>query len=334
MKTLILTGATGFTGRFLVEEALKRNYKVITLVRKSSNLNFLNNRNIDIITADLSNKESLTQGLKKLKNKIGPPDLIIHNAGLTKALRQKDYIANNEGTTRNLISALKESALIPKKFIYTSSLAALGPGNATTLTPITENTPPKPITFYGKSKLQAETLITNIPDFPWIIIRPTAVYGPGDGDGLTLYKSIKIGIEAAVAKTTQHLSFIYVADMAKAYFEIAEKSASKEAYNLSDGNFYTQSQLNAYIKAAMGKKGIKININPAFLKILAFGAELRSLITGKISILTRNKVNELQEINWKVDATKIKEKIGFHAETDLESGIHKTFKWYKIHGWI
>ena len=334
MKTLIITGATGFTGKFLLKEALKNDYKIIALVRKSSNVNYLKKNNIDYIEVDLDHKVLLLQELIKLKKENGNPDLIIHNAGVTKARRKEDYLKGNADLTLNFINSLIDVEIIPKKFIYTSSLAALGPGDALSLAPISEEQTQNPITFYGESKFMAEKFIKLNPEFPWIIIRPTAVYGPGDGDTLMLFKGIKMGIEMSVAKMEQQLSFIYEEDMAKAYFEVAEKSSLHETYNLSDGNNYSSGELNSYLKKVMDKKTIKVKINPNLLKTTAIISEVVSLFSGKSSILSRNKVNELKEINWKVDPTKIQEIIGFRAETFLEEGLEKTFKWYKENGWI
>jgi len=334
MKTLLITGATGFTGKFLLNEAQKNNYEIIALVRKSSDVKYLKERGINYIEVDLANKVLLLQELINLKNKVGIPDLIIHNAGVTKARRKEDYLVGNTDLTIALVNSIIAVELIPKKFIYTSSLAAIGPGDRISLSPISEERPQNPVTYYGESKRMAEDFIRLNPDFPWIIIRPTAVYGPGDGDTLMLFKGIKMGVEMSATKTEQQLSFVYVEDMAKAYFEVAEKSPLHESYNLSDGNNYSSQELNSYLKKVMSKKTIKIKVNPNILKVTAFGSEIVSLFSGKSSILNRNKVNELKEINWKVDASKIQEKIGFKAETFLEEGLEKTYKWYKDNGWI
>ena len=333
MKSLILTGATGFTGRFLVKEALKRNYKITALVRASSNTDFLRENGISILVVDFSDKEALSKILNELKNKIGKPSLIIHNAGVTKALRKSEYELNNTVFTENFVEALRRADFIPERFIYTSSIAALGPGNPETLKPIAEEGDYHPVTYYGKSKKSTELYLKTKSDFPWIIIRPTAVYGPGDGDTLKLFKSIKNGFEISITKNVQHLSFIYVEDMAKAYFEVAGNSQFNEIYNLSDGNFYTQKQLSNYIEKAMNKKPVKLTISPFLLKTVAVISELGNRVSGKVSILTRDKVNELIKTNWKTDSSKI-QSLGFHAETNLETGIYKTYNWYKEHGWI
>ncbi len=333
MKTLILTGATGFTGRFLVKEALKRKYKIIALVRASSNTNFLTENGISVLVVDFSDKDALIKTLKELKSQIGKPSLIIHNAGITKTLRKFEYELSNTVFTRNFVEALEAIRLIPDKFIYTSRLAAIGPGNSRTLKPIAEEDDYHPVTYYGKSKKATELYLKSKTDFPWIIVRPTAVYGPGDGDTLKLFKGIKAGLEVSITSSTQHLSFIYVEDMAKAYYEVADKSPVNEIYNLSDGFFYTQKQLNDYIKKELNKKTVKLIIRPFVLRAIALFSELGIRISGKTSILTRDKVNELQETNWKTDSTKIFN-LGFKSETDLESGIYKTLKWYMEHGWI
>lgn len=334
MKTLFITGATGFTGRYLIEAALEHNYKIVALVRPSSNTSLLKKYNIEFRILDLENTETLTQNLIDLKKQIGNLDLFIHNAGITKARKREDYIAGNTNITISLINAIIASELSPTKFIYTSSLAATGPGDSITLDPIDEEAPFKPVTFYGESKQLAEEYIREKSDFPWIIMRPTAVYGPGDSDTLHLFKSTKMGFEVQATKAEQHLTFIYVEDMAKAYYQVAEKSPFHKIYNLSDGHYYCASKINEYIKKTMGKKTIKLRISPWLLKIVASIVEFLNFASDKVSILNRNKVNELTEINWKADSSKIQNEIGFHATTKLKNGITKTYNWYIDNGWI
>lgn len=334
MKTLIITGATGFTGRYLIEAALEHSYKIVALVRSSSNTSLLKKYNIEFRILDFENTDLLTQNLIDLKKQIGNLDLFIHNIGITKARKREDYIAGNTNITISLVKAIIASDISPKKFIYTSSLAAIGPGDSISLDSIDEEAPYKPVTYYGKSKQLAEEYIRKKIDFPWLIMRPTAVYGPGDGDTLSLFKGIKMGFEMHATKAEQQLTFIYVEDMANAYFHVAEKSPLHEIYNLSDGNFYSAGKLNEYIKKAMRKKTIKLRISPWLLKVIASIVDLLNFFSDKVSILNRNKVNELTEINWKADSSKIQNKIGFRAATKLRNGITKTYNWYIDNGWI
>ncbi len=333
-QTLLISGATGFTGRYIITEALKNNFHIIALVRKTSNTTFLKEKGVEIIIVDFLDKSSLINTFLHIKKLIPQLDIIIHHAGVTKAIRREDFIKGNTLITQNFIEALKESDLIPRRFIYTSSLAALGPGNAHNLAPITEEQKPAPVTYYGESKLLAEKLIINSAYIPYIIIRPTAIYGPGDRDTLLLFKSIKKGIETSLTKEKQQLTFIYVEDMARAYMLAALHSGFPKCYHISDGNFYTSTELNDYLKQVLHKHTIKLYIRPGILKVAASFIDKYNTITDSSSILTKNKVNELKAINWKIDSNKIQKELNFKARIDLKTGIELTYHWYKQHDWI
>jgi len=334
MKTLLITGATGFTGHFIVDEAIAQNYKVIAAIRKNSRTEFLINRKVEIIQLTINDKKLLSEELKSLKKKFGIPQLIIHNAGLTQALHKENYIETNAKNTENLIENLLENQMLPEKFIFTSSIAAAGPGNKSTMEFITENKVENPVTYYGKSKLMAEKIIKKYNALPWIIVRPTAIYGPGDKNSLLIYKSIKRGLEFFAINRSQKLTFVYVEDFAKAILQVANSNKIRETYNLSDGKVYAVSEFNSLIKCTLESKTVKIAFPKIILKCIALFSEIFSKVSGNISILSRDKLNELTATNWKCDSSKIQQEIGFNAITDLKSGISKTAKWYKENGWI
>ena len=132
MKKILITGASGFIGSFLVEEALNRNYEVYAGIRKSSNREYLLDSRIKFLELDFSNVDSLNKKISAAPYF----DFIIHNAGLTKASKLKDYFTTNYEFTKNIIDVLISQNRVPKKFIYMSSLAAYGPGNPDLLYPV------------------------------------------------------------------------------------------------------------------------------------------------------------------------------------------------------
>ena len=115
---------------------------------------------------------------------------VIHAAGATKALSEASYNEVNAVYTRNLAQAVSEVQVPLKKFVFLSSLAAMGP--ATNGHPILEMDAPNPVTFYGKSKLLAESYLLALDSLPSIVLRPTAVYGPRDRDIFIILKTIRL----------------------------------------------------------------------------------------------------------------------------------------------
>lgn len=330
MKKILLTGASGFIGSFLVEEALKRNYEVYAGIRKTSNTEYLSDPRIKLIELNFSD-------IPSLKKKIAEAprfDFIIHNAGLTKAFKKKDYFISNYQYTRNLIDVLISEKRVPEKFIYMSSLAAYGPGHPLQLSPVRTTDTPKPVTSYGKSKLESENYLFSLPDFPHIIIRPTAVYGPREKDLFTLIKLINKNIEFFVGFKKQHLSFVYVKDLVKAVFQVMESDVINKGYFVSDGNVYDAQTLGNIIKEQLGKKTIRIKIPNELVRLIALITEASKYISRKQPVLNLEKVNELECVNWKCDIQPLIDDLNFKPEYDLSRGVRETIEWYKQANWL
>ena len=122
--------------------------------------------------------KELEKQLAEFREQYGKFDYIVHNAGITKADKASDYMRVNCEYTKSLIDTLIASDMVPQKFVFISSLAAYGPGDEKEFNRITTEAPPHPITAYGRSKLQAEAYLQSHKNFPYLILRPTAVYGP------------------------------------------------------------------------------------------------------------------------------------------------------------
>lgn len=330
MKKILLTGASGFIGSFLVEEALKRNYEVYAGIRKTSSRKYLTDPRIKFIELDFADISLLREKI------IEAPtfDYVVHNAGLTKAINKKDYFTSNYQYTKNFVDVLIAQERVPEKFVYMSSLAAYGPGHPLKLSPVRSTDTPRPVTSYGKSKLESEKYLSSLPGFPYIIIRPTAVYGPRERDLFTLIQLMNKNIEFIVGFRKQSLSFVYVKDLAKAVFQVMESNVINKGYFVSDGNFYTAKMLGNIIKEQLGKKAIRIQIPNKLVRAIALLTEASKYITGKQPVLNLEKVNELECVNWKCDTQPLINDVNFNPEYNLSRGVQETIEWYKQHNWL
>ena len=218
MKKILITGASGFIGGFLVKEALNRGYETWAGVRSTSSRVNLQDERIRFIDLKYSDRESLTAQLADFVREHGPWDYVIHNAGLTKTLDKRNFYRINAQNTANLIEALAASGCKPEKFLLMSSLSSYGRGDEKTFRPISLDDPQLPDTDYGKSKLEAENYLRHQSYFPYVILRPTGVYGPGEKDYFMEIKSVKSGFDFAVGFTPQRITFIYVKDLATVAF--------------------------------------------------------------------------------------------------------------------
>jgi nucleoside-diphosphate-sugar epimerase len=334
MKKILITGANGFVGSFLTEEAVARGYEVWVAVRRSSNLKYISYLPINKIEFDFENKEALKTVLSDLKSKAISFDFIIHNAGVTQTKLKMDYYKVNYEGTKCFVEALRETGMVPEKFLYTSSLAAWGPGQNGSTEPVRLSDSPKPLTSYGKSKLKAEQFIASVQDFPYLIFRPTAVYGPRETNLLTVFKTIKKRIEPYIGFKSQYLTFIYVKDLVSLFLDACESSITRKSYFVADGQVYTTEELNQYIKRELNVSTLKIRIPIWLVKGLAVVVEQISSKLGKFSILNGDKVSELESLNWRCDIRSLSTDFNFRAKYDLAAGVKETVAWYKNEAWL
>ncbi len=329
-KKLLITGASGFIGSFLVEEGLKRGYEVYAGIRKTSSVQYLTDSRIKFLELNFSDVGLLSRQLSDAPHF----DYVIHSAGLTKAFDLKGYRISNYQYSKNFIEVLISLNRVPEKFMYMSSLAAYGPGDPLNVKPVSSSDTPHPVTAYGKSKLEAEKYLGGLNGFPYISIRPTAVYGPREKDLFTVFSLINKHIELGVGFKKQYLSFVYVKDAVKAAFLAMESEAMNKGYFVSDGNVYDSQIFGTVIKQVLGRKTIRIQLPLGLVRLIAVLSESTKYITRKQPVLNLDKVKELESVNWKCDIQPLRDDLKFEPEYDLDKGIRETIEWYRQAGWL
>jgi nucleoside-diphosphate-sugar epimerase len=329
---ILITGASGFIGGHLVELAAQRGMEVVAAVRKGSDTSRLQIAGVTVQHFDLGDPQKLPVQLQQA----GRFDYIVHNAGVTKALKRETYFAVNQGVTINFVSALQATNLQPSQFVFVSSLAALG--EATEGAERVYGTQqPKPLTAYGASKLAAEQwLEQNAPDFPWVIARPTAVYGPVDRDVFQFIAMVHKGLEVTAGSLDQKLSFIYGPDAAAAILDLATTPTAKhQKYILSDGHDYTARDLGDAVRAACNRKRtLKLQLPIAVLKPVAALVGQIGQWRGQPTALNLEKVAELAAKNWLCDSKNLFSDTRFKPQHNLASGMKAAVDWYKNAGWL
>ncbi|MDA0194392.1 MAG: NAD(P)-dependent oxidoreductase [Bacteroidetes bacterium] len=333
MKKLLITGASGFIGGFLVEKALERNFEVFVNLRKTSDRRYLQDNRINFLELSLNHQGDLVNELKTLKLEHGIFDYVIHNAGITKASRNSDFFQVNEGITKTLGDALMITQLVSKKFVFISSLAAAGPGN-NDLDPINIDQEPCPVTAYGESKLAAERFLNSTKDFPYLILRPCAVFGPRDTELFTLFDLINKRLELYIGTDEQNLSFIYVKDLVDGILAAMGSKETGKTYFISDGKRYLIKEFVTAIKLAMNKKTIKIKVPVMLVSIVAYVQESIMGLFGKVPALNSEKMAELTSKNWVCDMEVFFSDVDFQPKYDLQTAVNETVAWYKKEKWI
>ncbi|MDR2383193.1 MAG: NAD(P)-dependent oxidoreductase [Prevotellaceae bacterium] len=334
MKVLI-TGAAGFIGSFMVEEALNQGFDTYAGVRATSSRQYLKDERIKFVDLKYSDKKQLTEQLTELKNQNGKFDYIIHGMGVTKCKNKSDFDRINYGYTRNFVEALIESDSVPDKFVYMSSLSAWGPGDSKTGKPIMLSDEPKPDTLYGTSKLKAEQFIASIPDFPYIFLRPTGVYGPREKDYFVFNKTVSNGIEPAMGFKTQYLTFIYVRDLVALAFLACKSDIVQKGYFVSDGKEYTDKEYAAIVKKHLGRRHtLKLRVPLFLVKFISYSLDAVCGWFGQTPTLNKDKYKILRVMNWKCEIKPTQDDFNFEAEYDLDKGTEEAIKWYKQAKWI
>ncbi|MCK9421774.1 MAG: NAD(P)-dependent oxidoreductase [Bacteroidales bacterium] len=334
MKNVLITGASGFIGGFLVEEGLKRGFNVFAGIRRTSSREYLKDPRIRFVEFDFADRSKIVQTLEECKKTNFRFDFIIHNAGVTKAKKKEDFYNVNCRNTRNFIEALLQTNMVPEKFIFISSLAAYGPGNPVTDEPVKLSDQPKPIELYGKSKLEAEQYISNLTGFPWLIIRPTGVYGPKEKDYFVFFKTINRGLEPYIGFKKQTLTFIYVRDLVRLIFDTLATPYVRKAYFVTDGREYGSEEFATITKQVLGKKTLRLTVPLPIVKCIAITGEFITGLWGGVPTLNTDKYNVLRSTNWRCEVVPLQQDFGFKAEYDLEKGVQEAIEWYKKEHWL
>jgi len=325
-EKVLITGASGFLGYHLVRSALEMGLEVFAGIRTSSNTKQLEGLEVTYVYPDLENSRDLENEMGKQQY-----DYIIHAAGVTKSGKKEEFIKVNSNYTYNLAKA---AATIPslKKFVYISSLAAVGPLE-NIYGELTEQTQPRPVTDYGRSKLMGEQKISDL-DIPWLILRPTAVYGPWEKNIFILLKMIRNGFEGYIGRSPQQLSFIHAEDVAKATVNALFSDRAKEIYHLADGKSYNRYELAVIAKSILKKKTIRFHLPVGIVKSLAGILETINKINNKSPALNKDKIRELTALNWDCSIQKAVNELGFNPSYSLKDGLTQTLQWYKKHKWL
>ena len=318
-----------------MEEALKRKFGVWAGVRSSSSREYLRDRKIHFLELDFAHPNELRAQLSGHKGTYNKFDYIVHCAGVTKCVDKNEFDLVNYLQTKYFIDTLRELNMIPKQFIFISTLSVFGPVHEKTYDPIMEGDTPSPNTAYGLSKLKTELYLQSVPGFPYVIYRPTGVYGPREKDYYLMAKSIRQHTDFSVGFRRQDLTFVYVKDIVQAVFLGMEKQVSRRAYFLADGKVYNSRAFSDLIRKELGNPFvIRLRCPLIVLKVVSLFAEFWAKRRNKASTLNSDKYRIMKQRNWQCDITPAVKELGFSPEYDLERGVKETIAWYKDKGWL
>jgi nucleoside-diphosphate-sugar epimerase len=327
MKVL-LTGANGFVGSHILDQLCAAGHPVRVLLRKMSRTHFIENHlpGLEVCCGSLTDPGSVREAMRGA-------DCVIHCAGKTKAIRAAEYDAVNLEGTRNVVRAVNAGKGAVKHLIHISSLAANHPAGADA--PALETDAPRPISDYGRSKLRAEELVRDSCEAPFTILRPSAVYGPRDGDFLPVFKAVQRHLRPLIGGGRMQLSLVYVSDVAAAALRcLGNPQAHGKTYHVASPEPCATPDFLREIAAVMNVRTVPVFIPFALLYPVALGRELLARGTGKPNILSRQKLKEMKAPGWVCSTDLIRQDLQFTAATRLREGLSRTISWYEQNGWL
>lgn len=330
-KSILITGASGFIGSFMVERALAEGMEVWAAVRPTSSRRYLKDDRIHFIELDLSDELHLQHQLEDHLKEVGgrPFDYVIHAAGATKCRRAEDFFTiNAEGTACLALTLLGTQALLPTgRFVFISSLSVMGPLHEKDGKDIMASELARPNTAYGASKLQAESMLADIRDLNYVVLRPTGVYGPREKDYAMMADAIRRHVDFAVGYRPQVLTFIYVADLVEAAFLALRRGRCGAKYFLTDGGVYTSRTFSDLIQMQLGVKHVCHIVAPLWvLRAVCWVSERLARLTGSLSTLNMDKYRIMKQRSWRCDIGPAREDLGYQPKWPLTRGVEATFK--------
>jgi nucleoside-diphosphate-sugar epimerase len=314
---ILITGATGFIGKHLTA-ALSKTYSVRCLVRKTSDIKELRDLNVDLVYGDLLDKNSLAPALDKI-------DLVYHLAGEVYSRKKEDYFRRNVLATQNLLETCNEKGT--KKIIFLSSVGVYKP--ATTKTLLTEESECEPITYYGKTKLDAEALIKKY-GIPWVIVRAPVIYGPHQKSVLNRFFLDAINKRRVLifGSGDNLRSLCFIDNLVEGLVLLANNpDVHEKMYILSDSSSYTYNEMIPPVSKALQQQ-LKLVRLPSFLSSISWG--INSLI-GSVFGLSFVELYAIKKTQFHeaYDISKARNEIGYYPSVTLEEGMKNTIDWVR-----
>ena len=320
---VLVTGATGFVGRHLIDALTAGGDVVTALVRSPDKAKGLASRGVRIAPGDLGSMDAL-------RSAVHGQEVIYHVAGLVAARNEAEFMAVNRDGTARLLDAATDAG--QPRIVLVSSLAAGGPTERGSRLTGTEE--PRPVTAYGRSKLAGERVLRR-GTLAWTIVRPPAVYGPHDTEMLRVFRAAKLGLVPIFGDGAQELSLVYGPDLARALAAVGRAPGTAgKVYYACHSEVLTSGSVVRTIAQAMGRT-VRLIPLPRWAArgALAVTAAL-ARATRRPTLLTPDKANEFFAPAWTCDPTPLTAATGWQPEYDLAAGAAATVAWYRASGML
>ncbi len=306
-KIIAVTGATGFIGKAIYSQLLAHDFPVRALIRSPRKASSPVYRDAEIIHGDLADPDSL-------RRLVNGAEAVIHCAGSVRGATQAQFDRVNVEGTGNLLQVINTSATRPR-LITISSLAAREPQ----------------LSFYAASKHRAEQLLKSEADeIPWTILRPPAVYGPGDRELLPLFRLMARGVALTPGSPSARFSMLYVDDLSSAVIAwLGSDPVAEGTFAIDDGHAegYDWHDIGKIVGELCNRKVRVVRAPSWLLDVPAWANSRVATLLGTAPMLTPEKLRELRHHNWVCDSTSLQRAINWHPKVRLAEGLRSTPNW-------
>ena len=324
---VFITGANGFVGSHLARALSRAGHPVRALIRKGADRSRVSNLDLEWIEGDLNDREALARGCAGARR-------IFHVAGRIKAPDLAAYrVANVEGTI-NLLDVAEKSDPAIERLVYVSSLAAGGPARYGH--PRDESDPDSPTTPYGTSKLEGEIAVRERADrLPITVLRPPAVYGPGDTEVLGFFQAVSWHIKPLFSMPPVRLSLVHVSDLIDGIMlAVSSPGAVGEVFYIAEDRHYDLPSVEDMIQDALGTWAVRVRIPGPLLLSIAGIAEWVGKVGGFTPKLNRHKARDFMQNDWTCSISKAESRLGYRSQIPFAEGARQTVQWYRANGWL
>lgn len=296
MKTLAITGATGFVGKATVDNALARGFHVRALTRREQPPR----DGVTWVRGQLAKEDDLAR-------LASGADIVVHIAGVVNG-SPLDFLNGNVHGTQNMLAAAASMGI--RRFVHVSSLAAREPD----------------LSRYGQSKAQAEEAV-RASGLDWTMVRPPGVYGPADLEMRDVFRMARMGV--VILPPPGRISLVHVADLARLLVTLAAHDPGRETYECDDGHDggYTHSEFARMIGHALGKRTLLPLPMPR--PLLKFAGWADPFFRDSFAKLTPDRAAYLSHPDWTATPDHRPPAELWAPQIATPDGLRQTADWYR-----
>lgn len=327
MRALV-TGGTGFTGTALVKRLIELGHAVVALDYKEGlECDALRAHGAEVVIGSVTDPQAVGRSMKGV-------EMVFHLAAAFRELNKPDsfYEEVNVGGTRVVLSAARRGGV--RKFIYCSTCGVHGNVDHP---PADEDAPIRPADYYQRTKYEAEPIVSRetAPGFETVILRPAAIYGPGDPERFfMIFKRVSAGTFPMFGSGRTLYHPLYVDNLVDAFLLCMPPGAGNgRAYLIADENYY---QIEQIVRAVAGALGVQVRIpHYPVLPVVVLGHIVEKAYRpfGLAPPIFPRRVDWYRQ-NRAFDIARAKRELGYEPRVQLDEGLQRTAVWYREKGYL